>query len=317
MSSNQKTPYYNLSQFQDTDKPSWRGDYNGDMSKIDTGMQEVKTTAIDAKTAAQEVKTTAIDAKTAAQNAESSVSEIKRDYLKKTDAQNTYTTKTELNDTKTTIENNANNTFVTKSVYNENIAKKADKTSVYTKTESDNKFALKTASTETQSQLDALATLTRPLTSWAARAHGANDETKSFSADNPMIRMTYPVSIKTNNKYVTYNEANGMFTFHEGSYLIMVRGRIQNVNWSDNNNRKLRVQFAGPHSDIMFDDCKQGMGDNQEYSMWGLLRVGKNETFNASTNISYWTPPSGVSVSFKIEEASIAIILLQSETYDE
>ena len=113
MSSSQKTTYYNLSQFQDADKPSWRGDYNGDMDKIDTGLQSVKTSAIDAKTAAQ--------------NAESSVNEVKRDYLKKTDAQNTYTTKTELNDTKTTIENNANNTFVTKSVYNENIAKKADK----------------------------------------------------------------------------------------------------------------------------------------------------------------------------------------------
>lgn len=132
MSSSQKTPYYNLSQFQDTDKPSWRGDYSGDMSKIDTGMQEIKTSAIDAKTAAQ--------------NAESSINEVKRDYLKKTDAQNTYTTKTELNDTKTTIENNANNTFVTKSVYNENIAKKADKTNVYTKTESDEKYRAKTDS---------------------------------------------------------------------------------------------------------------------------------------------------------------------------
>ena len=303
MSSSQKTPYYNLSQFQDADKPSWRGDYNGDMSKIDTGMQEIKTNAIDAKTAAQ--------------NAESSINEVKRDYLKKTDAQDTYATKTELNDTKTTIENNANNTFVTKSVYNENIAKKADKTSVYTKTESDEKFALKTANTETQSQLDALATLTRPLTSWAARAHASNDETKSFSADNPAIRMTYPTAVKNNSKYITYNEANGMFTFHEGSYLIMARGRLQNVNWSDSNKRMLRAQFAGPNGDIMFDDCKSGLGDNQEYSMWGLLRVGKNDTVNASMNISYWTPPSGVSVSFKLEEASIAVILLQSETYDE
>lgn len=303
MASTRKTPYYNLSQFDDHDKPTWRGDYNGDMSKIDTGMQETKTSAIDAKTAAQ--------------NAESSINEVKRDYLKKTDAQDTYATKTELNDTKTTIENNADNKFVAKTVYEAAIANKADKTSVYTKTESDEKFALKTANTETQSQLDALATLTRPLTSWAARAHGANDETKSFSADNPAIRMTYPTAVKNNSKYVTYNEANGMFTFHEGSYLIMARGRIQNVNWSDNNKRMLRAQFAGPNGDIMFDDCKSGLGDNQEYSMWGLLRVGKNEAVNASMNISYWTPPSGVSVSFKLEEASIAVILLQSETYDE
>lgn len=117
MSSSKKTTYYNLSQFQDADKPSWRGDYNGDMDKIDTGLQSVKTSAIDAKTAAQ--------------NAENSANEIKLNYLKKTDAQNTYATKTELNDTKTTIETD--------------IANKADKTSVYTKTESDGKYLTKTA----------------------------------------------------------------------------------------------------------------------------------------------------------------------------
>ena len=59
MSSSRKTPYYNLSQFDDHDKPSWRGDYSGDMNKIDTGMQEVKTSAIDAKTAAQNAQTSA------------------------------------------------------------------------------------------------------------------------------------------------------------------------------------------------------------------------------------------------------------------
>ena len=132
MSSSQKTPYYNLSQFQDADKPSWRGDYNGDMDKIDTGLQSVKTSAIDAKTAAQ--------------NAESSINEVKRDYLKKTDAQDTYATKTELNETKTTIENNADSKFVTKTVYEAAITNKADKTSVYTKTESDDKYRAKTDS---------------------------------------------------------------------------------------------------------------------------------------------------------------------------
>ena len=304
MSSSKKTPYYNLSQFQDADKPSWRGDYNGDMDKIDTGIRDAKDTAIEARRTANEMDT--------------KIEEVKNTYVSKASADEKYATKTLVSDTKTTIENNADSKFVTKSVYNENIAKKADKTSVYTKTESDEKFALKTANTETQSQLDALATLTRPLTSWFARSHGANDETKSFTADHPMLRMTYPDSIKSNDKYVTYNTSNGMFTFHEGSYLIMAHGRIYNVKWSDNNRRALRVQFPNQNgADIMYDDCKYGLGDNQEYSMWSILRVGKNETVNASMNISYWTPPSGVSVSFKIEEASIAVILLQSETYNE
>ena len=303
MASSKKTSYYNLSQFQDADKPSWRGDYNGDMDKIDTGIRDAKDTAIEARRTANDM-----DAK---------IEEVKNTYVSKVDADEKYASKTLVSDTKNEIETNANNTFVTKSVYNENIAKKADKTSVYTKTESDEKFALKTANTETQSQLDALATLTRPLTSWFARSHAANDETKSFTAEHPMLRMTYPNADKNNNKYVEYNTSDGMFTFHEGSYLIMARGRIYDVKWSDNNSRKLRAQFAGPHGDIVFDDCKQGLGDNQEYSMWGILRVGKNETVNASMNISYWTPPSGVKVSFKLEEASIIAILLQSETYNE
>ena len=141
MSSSKKTTYYNLSQFQDADKPSWRGDYNGDMDKIDTGLQSVKTSAVDAKTAAQ--------------NAESSINEVKQDYLKKTDAQNTYATKTALNDTKKTIENNADSKFVAKTTYDTAIASKADKTSVYTKTElytkteSDGKYLTKTAAAET------------------------------------------------------------------------------------------------------------------------------------------------------------------------
>lgn len=303
MSSSKKTPYYNLSQFQDADKPSWRGDYNGDMDKIDTGIRDVKDTAIEARRTANEM-----DAK---------IEDVKNNYVSKSNADEKYATKTLLSDTKNEIETNTNNTFVTKSVYNENIAQKADKTSVYTKIESDEKFALKTANAETQSQLDALAALTRPLTSWAARAHSANDESKSISATNPSVRMTYPTAVKNNNKYVEYNDENGTFTFHEGSYLIMAHGRFQNVKWSDSTARMLRTQFTDPHGDIMFDDCKSAAGDNQLYSMWGLLRVAKNETVNATMNASFWTPPSGVSASFKVEESSIAIILLQSETYDE
>lgn len=38
MASSNKTPNLDLSQFSATDKPSWLGDYNSDMSKIDTGI---------------------------------------------------------------------------------------------------------------------------------------------------------------------------------------------------------------------------------------------------------------------------------------
>ena len=130
--------------------------------------------------------------------------------------------------------------------------------------------------------------------------------------------MRYPEAKKTNSKYVTYTENDGHFTFTPGSYLIMARGRIQNVAWSDGQKRSLRAHFNNMSSgvDITFDDCKQGLGDNQEYSMWGLLHVPAGKPVTAAMNLSYWTPPSGVTATFKIEEATIAIILLQSETYD-
>lgn len=45
MSSTNKTSNYELSQFVGTDKPAWLGDYNSDMSKIDTGIHTAQTTA--------------------------------------------------------------------------------------------------------------------------------------------------------------------------------------------------------------------------------------------------------------------------------
>lgn len=45
MSSTNKTNYYKLSQYIGTDKPTYLGDYNSDMSKIDAGIHEVQETA--------------------------------------------------------------------------------------------------------------------------------------------------------------------------------------------------------------------------------------------------------------------------------
>lgn len=69
MSSTNKTPNYNLSQFVDSDKPSWRGDYNSDMSKIDTG---IKSACIEAQAAA----TIATDAKSGVQQLDTRVDTV-------------------------------------------------------------------------------------------------------------------------------------------------------------------------------------------------------------------------------------------------
>lgn len=54
MSSTNKTPNYELSQYVGTDKPTYLGDYNGDMLKIDTQMKENADAASTAESSAGE-----------------------------------------------------------------------------------------------------------------------------------------------------------------------------------------------------------------------------------------------------------------------
>lgn len=77
MSSINKTPHYNLSQFGDSpdDKPSWRGDYTGDMSKIDSQMFRNETDATTATSTANTAKHTADDALGLAQTNKSDIAE--------------------------------------------------------------------------------------------------------------------------------------------------------------------------------------------------------------------------------------------------
>lgn len=71
MPSINKTPHYNLSQFGDSpdDKPSWRGDYTSDMSKIDSRMFRNETDATTAMSIANTAKNTADTAKNTADSA--------------------------------------------------------------------------------------------------------------------------------------------------------------------------------------------------------------------------------------------------------
>lgn len=71
MSSINKTLHYNLSQFGDSpdDKPSWRGDYTTDMSKIDSQMYANATNITTATAAANNATTAAQQAKESADSA--------------------------------------------------------------------------------------------------------------------------------------------------------------------------------------------------------------------------------------------------------
>lgn len=66
MSSTNKTTHYELSQYVSSDKPTYLSDYNGDMLKIDTGINAAKTTADTASTAAGLAQTAAENADTKA-----------------------------------------------------------------------------------------------------------------------------------------------------------------------------------------------------------------------------------------------------------
>ena len=69
MASTNKTTHYELSQYVSSDKPTYLVDYNGDMAKIDTGINAAKTTADTASTAATNAQTAAEGALTTATTA--------------------------------------------------------------------------------------------------------------------------------------------------------------------------------------------------------------------------------------------------------
>lgn len=74
MSSTNKTTYYKLSQYVGTDKPTFLGDYNTDMSKIDAGIHGVQETAT---TANQTAGSAEAIAQTALKNTKTNATDIK------------------------------------------------------------------------------------------------------------------------------------------------------------------------------------------------------------------------------------------------
>lgn len=132
MSSTIKTTNYNLSQFADADKPTWRGDYNGDMLKIDRGMQCNANAAADAHTAA-------VNAQKAADTNATAIAQVKAtaDGAKaKAEANGSRITANadEFHRYKTTTDTHLSTLDAT-------VAGKADSDSVYTKSYSDEHFA--------------------------------------------------------------------------------------------------------------------------------------------------------------------------------
>lgn len=75
MASTNKTSNYDLSQYIGTDKPTYLGDYNSDMLKIDTAMAENKTSAENAVQVANNASATAGNAQTTATTAQNTANQ--------------------------------------------------------------------------------------------------------------------------------------------------------------------------------------------------------------------------------------------------
>lgn len=142
MSSINKTPHYNLSQFGDRpdDKPSWRGDYTADMSKIDSQMYRNATDATTAASTANAAKSTADNALSLAQANKSDIAE-QESYFTALGV----TSKPTAQALMSTINGKAENTALTAlqgtvSSLSDTVSGKADATQVYTKAQADTTF---------------------------------------------------------------------------------------------------------------------------------------------------------------------------------
>lgn len=156
MSSLNKTPHYNLSQFGDSpdDKPSWRGDYTADMSRIDAQMYKTATDVTTATAAANNANTAAGQAKTAADGALSLAQANKTDI----DELNGYFS--ELGVTSTVTAGNLLTTINGKAD-SSMLASKVDAGSVYTKGESDGRYLQLGGYSGTAANINSTATMAK------------------------------------------------------------------------------------------------------------------------------------------------------------
>ena len=156
MSSINKTPHYNLSQFGDSpdDKPSWRGDYTGDMSKIDSQMYRNETDATTATSTANTAKTAADNALSLAQTNKANIAE-QESYFTALGVTSAQTAQALMS----TINGKAENTALTAlqgtvSTLSDTVDGKADAANVYTKAQSDTTFTKQGGYSGTAKTLD-------------------------------------------------------------------------------------------------------------------------------------------------------------------
>jgi hypothetical protein len=156
MPSINKTPHYNLSQFGDSpdDKPSWRGDYSGDMSKIDSQMYRNETDATTATSTANMAKITADNTLSLAQANRADITE-QESYFNALGVTSAQTAQSLMS----TINGKAENTALTSlqgtvSSLSDTVDGKANTADVYTRSQADARYTNQGGYSGTAQQLD-------------------------------------------------------------------------------------------------------------------------------------------------------------------
>lgn len=149
MSTTQHTEHYNLPTFGDNpnDRPSWRGDFTGAMTKIDNQMYTNATNTTTATAAANNATAAAQKAKESADNAAKLAQANKTDIAKQESYFNALgvTSVPTAQNLMSTINGKAENTALTAlrgnvSTLSNTVSGKADAANVYTKAQSDTTF---------------------------------------------------------------------------------------------------------------------------------------------------------------------------------
>lgn len=142
MASINKTPHYNLSQFGDSpdDKPSWRGDYTSDMSKIDSQMYRNETDATTATSVANTAKSAADSALSQAQTNKNDIAE-QASYFNALGVTSQQTAQSLMSTINAKAENSALTTLQgTVSALSDTVDTKANASEVYTRSQADARY---------------------------------------------------------------------------------------------------------------------------------------------------------------------------------
>lgn len=142
MASINKTPHYNLSQFGDSpdDKPSWRGDYTSDMSKIDSQMYRNETDATTATNTANTAKSTADSALSQVQTNKNGIAE-QASYFNALGVTSVGTAQSLMSTINAKAENSALTTLQgTVSALSDTVDTKANASEVYTRSQADARY---------------------------------------------------------------------------------------------------------------------------------------------------------------------------------